>query len=221
MKIAFLLPAYNEEKNISNVIQNLPAHKKDIIVIDDGSKDNTSSIVEKTGVVLIKHKQNMGKGAAHQNGFNYAIKHGYDYIITLDSDGQHKPQESKRFIRQLEKNNRPDIIIGTRAYSLKNMPVLRFFTNFTTSFIVSLLAHNRIKDSQSGYRAISTEVLKKVKLTTFNYQTESEILINLGRMGYKIGAVPITIIYGVSESKINPIIDAWRFIQLTFKSIWR
>lgn len=221
IKIAFLIPAYNEEKNINSVIQNLPADKKNIIVVDDGSNDKTSFIVKKMGVILIRHERNIGKGAAHKTGFNYAIKHGYDYVITLDGDGQHIPQESKRFIKHLEKNRKQDIIVGTRAYSLQNMPALRFFTNFMTSLVVSILAHNKIRDSQSGYRAISTKVLKKIKLTTSNYQAELEILIKMGRMGYKIGEVPITIIYGISESKIRPYTDTMRFIQLILKSIWR
>lgn len=227
LKISFLIPAYNEEEKIASLIQSLSANKpclsagrKDIIVVDDGSCDKTTERVETTGAILLKHSKNRGKGEAHKTGFKYIIAHNYDYVITLDGDGQHNPAESERFIKKLN-TDKKDILVGTRSYSPKNMPMDRFLTNFTTSLVVSILAHNNIRDSQSGYRAISTEVLKKVKLTTSNYQTESEILIKAGRMGYKIGAVPISTIYGVGKSKIRPGKDTLRFIVLALRSLWR
>ena len=220
MKIGFLIPVYNEEKTINKLIQALPGDKKDIIVIDDGSIDRTPEIAEKAGVTLFKHKQNMGKGQAHRTGFQYAIEQGYDYLITLDGDGQHNPEEVSKFIKRIEAKGE-DIIVGVRRRSLRNMPIIRYLTNLATSCVVSFLAHCTIKDTQSGYRAISTKVLRNISLTTCNFQTESEILIKAARLGYKIGEVPISTIYQEENSKIRPCLDTVRFITLALKSMWR
>ncbi len=220
MKIGFLIPVYNEEKTINRLIEMLPGERKDIIVVDDGSTDKTSEIIGMTGATLLKHKQNMGKGQAHRTGFKYGVKHKYDYLITLDGDGQHNPKEVSKFIKRIE-NKGEDIIVGVRKRSLFNMPWIRYFTNLTTSFVVSFLSHRTIRDTQCGYRAISTKVLRKVSLATCNFQTESEILIKAAKLGYRIGEVPISTIYQKENSKISPVIDTLRFIVLAFKSIWR
>lgn len=219
LKIAFLVPVYNEKGRISNLIKRLSNERRDIIVIDDGSKDGTAKEIESTGIILLKHPSNMGKGAALKTGFIYAIANNYDYVITLDGDGQHKTEESRSFLKSLQKA-RIDILVGTRTYSCRNMPLDRFLTNLTTSLVVSILANRNIRDSQSGYRAISARVMRNVKLRTSNYQTESEILIKSGRLGYSIGSVPISTIYGVGKSKIRPIRDTLRFIKLVFNSLW-
>jgi len=218
MKIAIIIPAYNEEENIKNLLDGLKGFSRDdIIVIDDGSTDKTAEIVTSYGVVLLRHKENKGKGMAHRTGFEYAIRNGFNGVITMDADGQHSPEEIKNFF---ESKNGADILIGTRKMSLKNMPVVRYLTNKITSLTVSLLSSQRVLDSQSGFRYISREVLKKVPLRTGKFQTESEILIKAGRMGFKIGSVPISTIYKEERSYINPIIDTGRFIGLVARSLF-
>ena len=220
LKVALLIPVYNADKTIGQLIQSINYSRKDIIIVDDGSTDSTFKVVKDTGVVVLRHTSNLGKGQAHRTGFKYAVEQGYDYVITLDGDGQHLPQELHRFFDKIEKT-RKDIIIGERYRSLSNMPFLRYGTNLITSFVVSFLSHKRIKDAQSGYRAISAKVMKGVPLTTSHFDTESEILIRAARLGYSIGAVPISTIYLSHESKIRPSIDTLRFIKLALKSIWR
>lgn len=221
LKVALLIPAYNEERSIGTLLRNLDYDMKDVIVVDDGSKDKTGEIVKKQGAVLLKHEHNLGKGHAHQTGFKYVIAHNYDYVITLDGDGQHNPKEIPLFIKEIYKN-KSDIIVGTRRYTIRKMPFVRLLTNLTTSFVVSFLAHQTIRDSQSGYRAISRKVLETVPLTTGKFQTESEILIKASRRGYRIANVPISIIYNEKSSKINPIVDTFRFILLGLRNIaWK
>jgi glycosyltransferase involved in cell wall biosynthesis len=220
LKIALLIPVYNESKNISKLIQRLEYPKKDIIIVDDGSTDNTYKIIEKTGVVVLKHNKNLGKGYAQRTGFEYAIKKGYEYVITLDGDGQHNPQEIPLFINRI-KETREDIILGERRVSLKTMPIPRYFANLIVSFIVSFFSHQAIRDAQSGYRAISAQVMQKVPLTTSHFEMECEILIRAAKLGYRIGSIPISTIYQQEKSKIKPFIDTVRFIILAFKSIWK
>jgi glycosyltransferase involved in cell wall biosynthesis len=220
LKIALLICAYNEGKNMRRLIQDISYPREDIIIVDDGSTDNTWEIARDMGTVVLKHNKNLGKGNAHQTGFRYALDHGYDYVITLDGDGQHDPQEIPRFVTAAKQTGN-DIIIGLRNRSLREMPLLRWFTNFMTSCVVSFISHERVKDAQSGYRAISARVMKQVHLTTSHFDTESEILIKAARSGCSIGEVPISTIYRGGESRIRPCIDTFRFVILVIKSLWR
>lgn len=216
LRIALLIPVYNEEKRLKELIEKIPYSRKDIIVVDDGSTDNTCRVIENMGIVVLRHDRNYGKGSAHRTGYKYALECGYDYVITLDGDGQHNPQEIWRFIERIEKSGE-DIIVGIRYRSLRNMPFVRYCTNLITSFVVSFVAHKTIKDVQSGYRAISAAVMRGVPLTTTHFDTESEILIKSAKMGYKIGSIPVSTIYGEENSKIRPFIDTVRFILLVLK----
>ncbi len=220
MNICVLIPAYNEELNVQNAIKSVKkfVSPENIIIVDDGSTDNTYNKVRDEGAYMIKHPKNMGKGMAHRTGFNFAIKKGFDAVITMDADGQHNPEEIPVFLKNMGKF---DIIIGTREYNIRNMPVIRYWTNRTTSLVTSLLARRIIRDSQSGYRLIKTEILKRVHLKTKHFQTETEILIQAGRMGYKIGEIPIKTIYSFERrSYINPVIDTLRFIGLAISYLW-
>lgn len=218
MKVAVIIPAFNEEENIRRLIEHITVLEKEhVVVIDDGSSDGTTDVVADSGATLLTHDTNKGKGMAHRTGFAYAIRNGYDGVITMDADGQHVPEELERFLTEAEK---ADILVGTRTMSLANMPVLRYLTNKVTSLVVSLIASQRVFDSQSGYRYISVGVLKRVPLRTKRFQTESEILIKAGRMGFRIGAIQISTIYHKERSYINPLIDTGRFIGLAARSLF-
>ncbi len=218
MRIAIIIPVYNEESNIEKLfIKMKQFDKKDIIVVDDGSRDNTVAIVKRLGAILLEHKINKGKGMAHRTGFAFAVKQGYDGIITMDGDGQHNPDEIEKFLKSV---NYADILIGTRDMTLANMPIDRYLTNKVTTLVVSLIASQKVYDSQSGFRYISSEVLKKVPLVTSRFQTESEMLIKAGRMGFRIGRVRISTIYKEETSYINPVVDTWRFISLAVRSLF-
>lgn len=218
MRVAIIIPAFNEEKNLQRLLERLASvDTADIVVVDDGSKDRTTDIVRGFGVTLLRHEINRGKGMAHRTGFAYAVENGYDGVITMDADGQHAPDEIDCFLKDADK---ADILVGTRCMSLANMPVLRYLTNKVTSLVVSLIASQRVFDSQSGYRFLATRVLRRVPLRTKRFQTESEILIKAGRMGFKIGVVPISTIYREEKSYINPFIDTGRFIGLAARSLF-
>jgi len=217
--ILILIPAFNAEKTISQLIEQISANnikKEDILVVDDGSFDSTYEIAKSCGVKIIQHKKNKGKGEALKTGFEYAIREGYSGVITLDADLQHDPKYIPDFI----KNADSDILVGTRNRNLKIMPFSRWLTNNLTSIIVSIMGFTKVRDSQSGYRYISTEVLKSIKLKTKKYELESELLIKAGRKGFKISPVRISTIYEGSKSFINPLVDTGRFIKLMWKSLF-
>ena len=160
MKILAIIPAYNVAPYIKNVISETKKYLGDILVIDDGSGDSTGDIARDCGVIVIAHEINRGKGAALKTGFGYAIGQGYEAVITLDGDGQHKPEYIPSFLNGFEKT-RADIIIGSRVNDKADMSFPRRCSNFLTSHMLSYLLRTRIEDSQSGYRLISVPLLNQ------------------------------------------------------------
>jgi glycosyltransferase involved in cell wall biosynthesis len=240
-----LIPAYNAGLTISKLIEKISkfVNKSDVIVVDDGSFDQTFENAKRAGIVVLKHESNKGKGEALKTGFRYALERNYHSVITIDADLQHDPESIPDFVRKADSasvfrcyTNLPPhpiplprgervisstgIIIGTRKRNLKNMPFARWLTNNLSSVIVSVLSGQSIRDSQSGYRLISTQVLKKVKLESKKYDLEPEILIKASRKGFRVGEVSIRTIYTGGKSFINPLVDTGRFIKLMLRSLW-
>lgn len=220
LRVAALIPAYNAAKGIRGVIKGLLRYfrQEDIFVVDDGSTDGTAHVAQELGVNVGRHPKNLGKGEALKTGFAGILKGNYDAVITLDGDGQHDPTFIPRF-KEKALGDKVDVIIGRRK-ACKSMPPHRIFSNKTTSLVLSLLTRQTIPDSQSGYRLIRCCVLKDVKLKTSKYDTESELLIQAARKGYRIGYVPIDTLYppGV-KSSIHNLRDSWRFIKLILKNL--
>jgi len=255
MNFCLLIPAYNEARTIGQVVSEARKIISSVVVVDDGSQDATAQIAQDSGALVLKHQINSGKGAALRTGFQYALDHGYDAVITMDSDGQHDVDDIPRFLESFEKKlpplkkkippnppllkggrflllpftegekgrfesrTRPGIILGSRMHNISTMPAVRKFTNKLTSFVGSLLAHQELEDSQSGFRLISSDVLRAVKLETSGYEMESELLVKASRSGFRITSVPIKTIYGQEVSRINPIVDTCRFFRLLFRSL--
>lgn len=220
MRVALLIPAYNAAGTITRVIQGALRFmgREDIIVIDDGSRDETGAKAGALGVTVLFHKMNRGKGAALRTGFEMVTARNYDGTILMDADGQHEVRFLSGFLARAE-NRQEGLIVGTRMKRVGQMPWIRQLTNRLTSAVVSALAGQRIPDSQSGYRFIHSDVLRRLRLTTSRYDTESEMLIQAGRMGYRIGSLPISSIYGEERSAIRPGRDTLRFIRLVLKMV--
>jgi glycosyltransferase involved in cell wall biosynthesis len=216
-----LIPAYNASSTISELIEKTSkfADKDDIVVIDDGSEDQTHATAQRAGAVALKHRINKGKGEALKTGFRYALEKNYDALFTIDADLQHDPSSIRDFLQKANKDF-SGIIIGTRDINLKKMPFPRWLTNNLTSAILSVLSGQTIRDSQSGYRFISTRVLEGIKLKAKKYDLESEILVKAGRSGFKIDSVAIKTIYRGGKSFINPFVDTGRFIKLMWRTLW-
>ncbi len=219
MKICVVVPAYNEAKNIAKVIQQVRLKNLDVLVVDDGSIDGTADIAKQTGAEVIRNNSNKGKGASLNCGFEYVLKNGYDAVITMDADGQHSPEDLDAFINAFARH-KSGIIIGNRMDDHQNMPWLRVLTNGFMSWLLSLVAKQRIPDTQCGFRLINKEVLEKINLRTSKYETESEILVQASRKGFKIYSIPVKTIYSGEVSHINPFIDALRFVRFIIGELW-
>lgn len=192
MKAAYIIiPAYNESKTIADVVQHAKKYSKNIIVVDDGSKDRTSEIAEKEKVIVLRHIINLGKGAALKTGCEYAIKKGAKMLILLDGDGQHSPSNIPEFVKKLEEY---DIVFGMRRLNRK-MPLLRRVGNWGINRIIRFLFKVKIEDAMCGYRAFRSEVYEKIKWKSSGYEVEAEMLANAGKHHLRAVQLPVETIY--------------------------
>lgn len=219
MRICVILPTYNEAKEISRLAREIRRQNLDALVIDDGSSDNTSRLAMDSGATVLRNLRNEGKGASLIKGFDYALSHGYDAVITMDGDGQHLTQDLPVFI-QAALAPHSQIIVGNRMQMTTAMPRVRVLTNKFMSWLISVLTKQNIPDTQCGFRLIKKEALQKISLTTNKYETESEILIQGARLGFKIVSVPVKTVYLNEKSHIHPFKDTLRFIRFVLKELW-
>lgn len=216
MKTCVLIPSFNEAKTIGGLVSKIKAQGLDVIVVDDGSSDNTSELATEAGAHVIRHRENRGKGAAFKSGFAFALREDYAAVITMDGDGQHSPDDIPHFINAAEASS-SDIILGNRMFFPKNMPLLRRITNRTMSSLISLICRKHIPDSQCGFRLHKRRVLEKLTPRSDNYEIETEILIEAHQKGMRVSSIPIQSIYRKEVSNINPFIDTIRFLRYLFK----
>jgi glycosyltransferase involved in cell wall biosynthesis len=220
MRTCLIIPALNESQEIANLIQQARRFVPDILVIDDGSTDQTAQIAKSSGAEVLRNERNQGKGACLVKGYAYALAKGFDAVISMDGDGQHSPLDLPAFLKAAEEQGNA-LIIGNRMFNLKNMPFLRVITNRFMSSLLSLVTKQEIPDTQCGFRLVKRELLEKVNLVTSKFEMESEILIKASRRGFKIRSVPIKTIYGNQKSQINPFVDTFRFVRLLARDFLR
>ncbi|MFH0791422.1 MAG: glycosyltransferase family 2 protein [Candidatus Omnitrophota bacterium] len=219
LKVCVIIPAYNESISIAKIVKQIKEQGLDVLVIDDGSTDNTGQIAQDNGAIVLRKQNNEGKGAALISGFHYALNQDFDTVITMDADGQHLSCEIPFFLERSVKLN-SSFVIGNRMLKRQNMPFIRVITNKFMSWLISKIIKQEIPDSQCGFRLIKCGILRKINLQTSNYDTESEILIRSSRLGFKIESVPIKTIYKKEKSRINPFFDTLRFLRLIVKELF-
>ena len=219
-KICILIPAYNAQETLGSVLRKAEPLKIDIIVVDDGSSDETKRISSEMGVHLLSHPVNLGKGAALRTGFQYILQKDYEVVITLDADGQHNPSEIP-FLLRIFQNVKPDILIASRAAEFGKMTFLRRFWNRLGVKAVARLCHSDITDSQSGFRLIRTSLLKEVNLSTSRFETELELLIKACKKGFSVLSIPINTqkVDGTSSTHFRPVADTWRVCKVFLRSL--
>ncbi len=209
-----VIPAYNAESTIKQVVYKVRRKVARCIVVDDGSSDNTGKVAKQSGAELIIHVTNRGKGAAVKSAFDFLEHENFKYIALLDADGQHEPGEIYRLVQQAKKM-RADVVCGNRMKNPKGMPWLRVVTNKTMSKITSWLCRARLSDTQCGYRLLSRRVVENIKIKKSNFEVDSEILFGASKLGYKITEATVSSIYAEDHSShIHPFRDSVRFLHL-------
>lgn len=193
MQIALVIPAYREERKIKQVLLNLKKYGLPMIVIDDGSKDKTFEIAKKSGVKALRHRVNLGKGAALKTGCEVAFSEGAEAVIMMDSDGQHSAADLPKFISALE-SGQHDVVFGTRNYNL-GVPFVRFVGNKAASVLISLLFGIYVSDLLCGYRAFTKKAYERFKWQSSGYGVETEMVIRTGVCKLRRCEVPVETIY--------------------------
>jgi glycosyltransferase involved in cell wall biosynthesis len=181
-----VIPCYNEEATIGSIVIRVKRHVKTVLVVDDGSIDETAKIAKEAGAVVLSHKKNMGKSAGIKTGFKYALIHGFDYVVTIDGDGQHNPDEIPAVLGNVM-NNGHDISIGSRYGNTTEMPVWRRVGKRVLDYTTSFGNGGNVVDSQSGFRAFNKRAIQGItpRLNGEAFSIESEQLIKAHEIGLK------------------------------------
>ena len=203
MKACVLIPTYNNAATLGAVITDVSAYTDHIIVVNDGSNDNTEELVRSFPFIqFISYKKNVGKGWALRKGFEHAIAKNYQYAITIDSDGQHFAKDLPTFIEKLE-TTRDAIIIGARNMGQASVPGKSSFGNKFSNFWFKVETGINSPDTQSGYRLYPLQLLKGIRFITRKYEFEIEVLVRAAWRGVKIDSVPVSVYYAPKEIRIS------------------
>ena len=195
-EITVIIPAYNEEPAIRSVIERVHAcGYPNVLVVNDGSKDNTRVEALAAGATVISHPINRGAGAAAQTGIMYARKHGISYIIQIDADGQHYPEDIVKMAEQMEAIE-SDIVIGSRWIERsEGVPSSRIAYNRLSNIFTNFFCKSNYTDSQSGMRLLNREAIEKIDLHIDGFGYCSEMLVHAEEMHLKVSEVPIRVAY--------------------------
>jgi len=232
MKLAILVPAYNEEKTLGRVLKAIPRRflkiaQTEIVVVSDGSTDKTAEIAKKSGATVIEHDLNRGLGGALGTGFEYARRNNFDAVLTFDADGQHNPDDIWPVVRPIV-YRQADVVVGSRLKSASwrtdgpsrlgraetVMPWYRIIGIWGLNIITLIFFWVWSTDSQSGLRAFSKKALQKIDIQSNKMEVSSEFFYEIGRKSLKMLEVPIQSIYtNYSLKKGQKNVNAFRIIS--------
>jgi len=210
--VAAVIPAYFEEKHIAGVAARTLRQLDHVLVIDDGSTDATAEAARNAGAEVIVHPQNRGKGESIKTGLRHWLERGFIYVVILDGDGQHRPEEISRFLSGASSS--AELLVGTRMSDVREMPLVRRSVNRYMSNKISRLCGQPIPDTQCGFRMVHRSLIPDLLGGADRFDYETEMLILASRKGCRIESVPITTVYSDEVSSIHPVRDTIRFFQL-------
>lgn len=213
-KAVGIIPALNEERKIGEVVREALNYVDSVIVIDDGSTDDTYEEARKAGAYVLRHDTNKGKGVALQNGLEYALKLPYGYFILLDADGQHDPSEIPILLNPLKEY---DVVLGVRDF--KKMPRSNWISNTLSRFFTNYITGLKINDAQCGYRAMRRKALENLNLRTSRFEVEHELLVHHAKNKHKIKEVPVRTIYADEVSSVKALRDIINYIKFASQEI--
>jgi glycosyltransferase involved in cell wall biosynthesis len=217
LRCCVIIPTYNNGQTLESIIRRVLAFTDQVIVVNDGSTDETRHILERfPGLVVLHLHKNKGKGFAIRQGFREAMKRGYNYAITIDSDGQHLPEDLPGFIKKLEKEPGA-LILGSRNLEQAGIPGGTTFGNRFSNFWTNMETGYKLPDTQSGYRLYPLKSLEKMRLLTNRFEFEIEVLVRLAWKGVPVISVPVSVIYPPKKERIShfrPFIDFARISVL-------
>jgi glycosyltransferase involved in cell wall biosynthesis len=213
--VCAIIPAFGEERFIGAVVRGVLEYLDHVVVVDDHSPDQTAQAAREAGAEVIRHSENLGKGAAIKTGLAKAAN-SFGFFLFMDGDGQHDPAEIPKFLRKATETQ-AHLIIGNRMRNIATMPPIRRWTNKFMSWQISKLCRQELPDSQCGYRMARYELLPLLRDCSDGFAFETECLLLTARHGFQIELVPVRTIYRDERSKIKPMRDTWRYISVLAK----
>jgi glycosyltransferase involved in cell wall biosynthesis len=219
MKYCVIIPTYNNDKSLEAVISDVLRFTKDIIIVNDGSTDNTSSLLSKfSQLKIISYSPNRGKGYAIRQGFRAAIAEGYNYAITIDSDGQHYPSDIGVFLKKIEEE--PDaLIVGARTLDPQKLSRGSRFANSFSNFWYRFLTGVKLTDTQTGFRLYPLGLIKDMKFFTRKYEFELEILVRAAWRRINVTSAPIQVWYPPREERVSHFRPFRDFVRISLLNI--
>jgi len=214
VQVGVVIPAYQAAATIRDVITRtqatIPAAA--IIVVDDGSTDETGDEGRSAGATVLTHPRNRGKGTALRSGTREAIARGATVLVTIDADGQHPPEAIPRLLHPI-KEGQADLVLGARKRD-QGMPIARRFTNWLSAALATRIGGQPLRDAQTGFRAFTREVAERVQPAGDRYEYEANFLLDALRAGYRVASVDVPTIYGTgARSHFRAWSDTWRMAR--------
>ncbi|MCM4158831.1 DUF2062 domain-containing protein [Antarcticibacterium flavum] len=221
-KCCVLVPTYNNEKSLASVLQDLQLYTSNIVVVNDGSTDTTKEILTNFSHLEIFHfEKNSGKGAALDHGFQKAEELGYEYAITIDSDGQHYPDDLEVFLDELEAKAPQDpelLLVGDRNMGRDGIPGKSTTGNKFSNFWYLVVTGINLGDTQSGYRLYPLKVVNPIKLYTNKFEYEIEIIVKAAWRGVEVKNIPIKVFY--EENRVTHFRPFWDITRIVMLYMW-
>lgn len=216
IRLCVIIPTYNNAGTIRQVVEDVSKYCDQILVVNDGSTDQTSAILSTLppSVNVVAYDKNRGKGHALVTGFRQAMKMGYTHAITIDADGQHFADDMPRLTAEM--NKQPDgIIVGCRNLTEENMPSGNTFANRFSNFWFRLQTGINLPDTQSGYRLYAFSALRGLRLITSRYEAELELLVYAAWSGQSITSVPVKVYYPPADERVSHFRPVYDFVRIS------
>ena len=209
---AAVIPCLNEEAAIAAVVASVKGYLQTVVVVDDGSSDQTATTARNAGAIVLRNANRLGKGAALRNGWDRTREDGFKWALSLDGDGQHAADDIPAFFQRAEASA-ASLVVGNRMHDAISMPWLRRNVNRWMSRRLSKAAGTTLPDSQCGFRLMNLSDYSTLRLRTNHFEIESEVLLAFIKAGKRVEFVPIRTIYKAEQSKISPLKDTIRWLK--------
>lgn len=218
-KTLVVIPALNASRTVAPIVLEAKKFVENVVVVNDGSTDDTETVAHAAGAFVLRHRVNRGKGAALKTGFDYALANGYEAVITLDADGQHLPAEIPKFLAARAARG-AELIIGSRRHLFHGMVPRRRNANIFSAWAISKTAGVAVDDSQSGFRLYAASLLGRIAIKSDGFDAESEVIVRAGRLNVRVEMLPIDLgfIDGLSTSHYRPVADTVKIFLTVAKT---
>ena len=222
LRAVAVIPAFNEARTIAKVVEGVQRAVAHVIVVDDGSTDQTADVARAAGAEVITHEVNRGKGHAVRTAIARVLAGDFTHVVLLDGDLQHVPEEASQLLAAAADTG-ADVVLGQRRFNRSRMPALRYHANRTGSRVLSWFVGAPVEDTQCGFRVFRLDALRPLRLSASGYEIETEMLVKVRRRGGRIASVPITAVYDGQPSKLRPVRDTTRtcFLAVYYRFLER